>query len=266
MPKCERGPIIGETIVTSHHSIELSLEPTQELIPLPPSLWWLLLPLGLLAAAVAALSVDLPLARWCLQGRCPQPLPSLVQLAEPFGNGMGVLLIALVIYQLDPGRRWALPRVLCCALLAGLAADGIKLLVVRVRPHEFDLASLAHNVWTTFGGWFPLTSAQSAGQSFPSAHTATAVGFALALGWLYPKGRWLFPLLAGLVACQRINEGAHYLSDTLCGAAVGSSVALLLLRFSPVARWFARWEGRWGTGANEGFRVQDTGSGSCAEG
>jgi membrane-associated phospholipid phosphatase len=209
-------------------------------------LQWLLLLLALLLSAGLALSVDLPVSRWCLQGICPQLLQWLLQVAEPFGNGMGVLLIVVVAYQLDPARRWALPRVMACALLGGIAADAVKLLVVRVRPRDFDLLNVDNNVWTTFGGWFPLTSAGGAGQSFPSGHAATAVALALALSWLYPRGRRLFPLLALLVACQRINEGAHYLSDTLCGAAVGGLVALVFLKVGPVPRWFDRWEHRWG--------------------
>jgi membrane-associated phospholipid phosphatase len=99
----------------------------------------------------------------------------------------------------------------------------------------------------TFRGWLPLTSAGGAGQSFPSGHTAAAVGLALGLCWVYPKGRLLFPLLAMLVACERINDGAHFLSDTLCGAAVSSLVALGFLAAGPIARWFAHWEQRWQT-------------------
>jgi membrane-associated phospholipid phosphatase len=118
----------------------------------------------------------------------------------------------LVIFLLDTSRRWALPRVLACALFSGLVADVVKMLIARARPSDFDFSGGA---WTTFGAWFPLASAGSAGQSFPSAHTATAVGFALGFSWLYPNGRRLFPLVAALVACQRIEASAHFLSDVL---------------------------------------------------
>jgi membrane-associated phospholipid phosphatase len=205
---------------------------------------FLLLPLALVAAAVAALSMDLdcPLAQWCGGDRCPRFFRDLFHYAEPFGHGSGVLIVAAIVFILDVEHRWALPRVLGCALFSGLMADGVKMLIARARPYDFDFNG---NVWTTFGAWFPLTSAGSGGQSFPSAHTATAVGFALGLTWLYPRGRYLFPLIAALVACQRIESGAHFLSDVLCGAAVGYLVATALLRIGPLPRCFAFWEQRW---------------------
>ena len=44
------------------------------------------------------------------------------------------------------------------------------------------------------------TSSSRSAQSFPSAHTATAVGLALGLGSLYPQGRRYFAALAALAA------------------------------------------------------------------
>lgn len=210
----------------------------------PPKRRWrvLYLPAVAVLAAAAALAVDCPLSHWCIQGNCPGVLRGLFYVAEPFGHGFGLLVILLAIHQLDPARRWALPRVLACSLGAGLAADGLKMLVVRVRPSNFDFVG---EVWATFGGWFPLTAAGSGGQSFPSAHTATAVGLAVALTWLYPAGRKLFAVLAVLVAGHRIEVGAHYLSDVLCGAAVGLIVAAACLQIGWLPGWFDRLEDRW---------------------
>jgi membrane-associated phospholipid phosphatase len=198
-----------------------------------------LLPAVLLAAAVPALAVDCPLSQWCLEDDFPGELRNLFQTCEPFGDGLGVLVIALAIHQLDRARRCVLPRILICSWGAGLAANVIKLLVVRVRPGHFDFEG---NVWTTFDGWLPLISAGHAGQSFPSAHTATAAGLAMALIWLYPGGRWLFPTLAVLVAAQRIESGAHFLSDVLFGAALGIIVATACLKTGWLPKWFDRLE------------------------
>ena len=101
-------------------------------------------------------------------------------LAEVFGHGAGVAAILLTAWVLAPEQRRQLPRVICCAYGAGLAADGMKLLLSRGRPYKTDLSSIT-SVWQTFPGWFPLFSSGSAGQSFTSAHTATAVGLALGL-------------------------------------------------------------------------------------
>jgi len=227
----------------------------------------------LLLAAGAALWVDVSLGRWCLDTFAPpagsaaqganrwwaSSLIRLLRFAEPFGHALGVIVILLAIFQLDPGRRWGIPRVVTAALGAGLAVDVLKLLVVRTRPHSF---SFEGPVWSTFGGWFPLGSAGSTGQSLASGHTATAVGLALALVWLYPRGRWLFPALATLVACQRVQSGAHWLSDVLVAAAVGCLVSVICLYVGPIPRAFDRWEAGWRRGTADGRRTKDEGLGT----
>jgi membrane-associated phospholipid phosphatase len=201
----------------------------------------------LVVVAVAALAVDCPLSSWCLADNCPGFFRDLFEVAESFGHGLGVPIILLVVYHLDPLRRRALPRVAAMSWGAGMMANVIKLGVARVRPHHFDFQG---GVVDTFAGWLPLLSEGSGGQSFPSAHTATAVGLAFALAWLYPRGRWLFAGLAVLVAFQRIESGAHYLSDTLCGAAEGCIVAAVCLRTERVGGWFDRLETRLGAAQN----------------
>ncbi len=179
---------------------------------------WLVVPLMFILAGFLALSVDCSLGRWCVEKNCPGWLENLFSTIEPFGNGLGVAIIGMVIFCLDPRRRWALPRILGCAYSAGLAANGLKLLVERARPHSFNFHG---GVWSTFGDWFPMVSAGSVGQSFPSGHTTTAAALAAALVWLYPRGWCLFPAMAVLVGCQRIQSGAHFLSDVLWGAGLG---------------------------------------------
>jgi membrane-associated phospholipid phosphatase len=127
--------------------------------------------------------------------------------------------------------------VLACAAAAGGTTDLLKLLIARIRPHDF---SFDGSVWATFQQ-FP----GSGGQSFPSGHTATAAGLAAGLIWLYPQGRLLFSLLTVLVGCQRIVSGAHYPSDVLVGAAVGCFVAQFILYVGRLPVSFDRWEKRW---------------------
>jgi membrane-associated phospholipid phosphatase len=201
--------------------------------------------LALLLAAVAVLPLDTPVAQWCRHTPrhegLRRPIEVLLRRMEAFGHASGVLAIALVVHQLDRRRRWALPRLLACALLSGLAANGVKLLVSRVRPAHADLPD---EVWNTFSGWLPGIVGVG-GQSFPSAHTATAVGLAAALVWLYPAGRWIFPLLAVLVGCQRIESSAHYPSDVLFGGAVGLMVSTFFLKFGLLPGWLDWFEVRW---------------------
>ena len=191
------------------------------------------------AATAAALLVDCPLSSWCVSAHYPGLLKKLLTIAEPFGHGLGVLVIAVTIYLLDPRRRPLLARMMVMSLGAGLTADGLKLLIVRTRPRVF---SFEGGVAETFGGWLPLFGSGSHQQSFPSAHAATAVGLAIALVWVYPRGRWLFASLAVLVVCQRIASGNHYLSDTVFGAAIGVLVAHGCLSNPWVAQQFERLE------------------------
>jgi membrane-associated phospholipid phosphatase len=195
-----------------------------------------------LGAAAAALPLDCRLSGWCVEGRVPGDIRRLLTWSESFGHGLGVALIALALFQLDPLRRRTLPRVLAASLGAGLAADVVKLLVARSRPYR--AFELHQGLIETFGGWFPLGRGGSSLQSFPSAHTATAIGLALALAWLYPRGRWLFAGLAVLVACQRLQCGAHFLSDVLAGAAVGWLAASAFLPGGFLAGGFDRFEQR----------------------
>lgn len=192
-----------------------------------------------IAATAAAFSIDCPLSSWCLADGCPGELARWLKVTEAFGNGVGVVLILLAVHQLDPGRRPMLPRLAAMSLGAGLAANGIKMLIARTRPREF---SFDGGVAESFGRWLPMLSEGSAGQSFPSAHTATAVGLAIALGWLYPRGRGLFAALALLVALQRIESGYHFASDTIAGAAVGVFIAVACLKNGRLSYGFDRIE------------------------
>lgn len=172
-----------------------------------------------------AVTVDLPVARWCLAGNVPDPLQKALQLSETFGHGFGVAVILLTVLVLDPPHRWALPRLTLASLGAGLLANVGKLLVARVRPHHFEMTG---SVYQTFLGWLPM-GGPSYEQGFPSSHTATTAGLAVGLAWLYPRGRWWFAILASLVALQRIETGAHFLSDTLWGAAFGFGVSSIVI-------------------------------------
>jgi membrane-associated phospholipid phosphatase len=204
-------------------------------------LLWTLVPLGMVAAGFLALAVDAPLSQWCVQKKCPAFLRDLFGVAETFGNGLGVAMIGLTLFFLVRKRRWALPRILSCAYGAGLAANGLKLLLERTRPRAFDFQS---DIFSSFGQWLPGSSAGSLGQSFPSAHTATAVAFAAALAWQCPRGRWWLFTMAALVGCQRIESGAHFPSDVLWGAALGSLIAICFFKIGLLPGWMDWLESR----------------------
>jgi membrane-associated phospholipid phosphatase len=212
-------------------------------------------------AAVLALPFDVVLARFFLDDPFPGEMRSLIHKTEFFGHAYGILGIAFTIFLLDENRRKRIPRILVAALMAGLACDAIKLLVHRVRPCNYSFAEnaptflgLSFQHATSLGDMF-----QSAYHSFPSAHTATAVAFALVLGSVYPKGRWWFVALAILVAFSRFDGGAHYVSDTCVGGIVGYLTAHWILGNSHAARWFDRFESNSDSSSASGPRLYDPG-------
>jgi len=199
--------------------------------------------------ACAALPIDLVAAEFAKSQRLPGDVRKLFDVSEVFAHGLGVLLILIAALVLDPVNRPRLPRVAACAYGAGLVAQFLKYVLPRVRPNAVDdFASVtALGTFLPWQGELPEQLRQlgsSAIQSFPSGHTATAVGLAWGLSWLYPRGRWLFAIFALLAAAQRVQSSAHFVSDTLFAAAIGTLVAGVVLNDRGVGRWFGRLEAR----------------------
>lgn len=104
---------------------------------------------------------------------------------------------------------------------------GMKYLVDRQRPYDR---------WP--GRVYPYSHESS--PSFPSGHTASAFALATSLSLKYPKWYVIAPsaLWACSVGISRMNEGVHYPSDVLAGAAIGAGCAVLNVY---VNRWLNRW-------------------------
>lgn len=196
-----------------------------------------------------ALLADLPVSRWMHTRQGLKALHQPLQVVEGLGDITGVAIVLVSLYLINIARQPELWRLLCTVLAGGLSADAIKFCVARLRPRSYPGDGLfqVSSVLDTFHGWFPffqseLQAVGSKYQSFPSAHTATAFAFAVGLSRMYPKGWWWFGLLAAGVALQRVETGAHYLSDTCFGAAVGLLVAVTFQHGTPWARWFDQHE------------------------
>lgn len=76
--------------------------------------------------------------------------------------------------------------------------------------------------------------------SFPSGHTAAAFSLATSLSIRHPK--WYVIAPSAVWACgvgfARINQGVHYPSDVLAGAAIGVGCAFVNVY---VNRWLNKW-------------------------
>lgn len=135
----------------------------------------------------------------------------------PFGSYAGLAISAasvgggLIFHDgalRDTGRD-ALEAVF---LAAGVLSPVVKTLVGRTRPSEGGDADEFHGL--------------SRAQSFPSGHTTEA--FAVASVFAARADGWVVPTLAyGLaagVALARMNDRAHFPSDVLAGAVLGTTI------------------------------------------
>ena len=103
------------------------------------------------------------------------------------------------------------------ALLIEQSCELIKHSVCRLRPtHNPDIASLVHVVNDYRGGKY----------GFPSAHAGNTFGIAMFLYCAMRPQRWtvIFFVWAAIMSYSRIYLGVHYLSDILCGAALGTLI------------------------------------------
>jgi len=228
--------------------------------------------LSLALVGVAALAIDVPVARWFKEGVWPTGTPRLltevadevrrlVMMSEVVAHTASVAVILALVLALDPGLAWPsrlvaawrsrgrsdhspLPRpqadfarMLAATVAGGITTDLIKLLVDRVRPRALDFATQA-SAWDSFASGLvaTVTGSRSNINSFPSGHSAMAAGLAAALAWRYPRGRWFFAVFAAMAMAQRVVSSAHFPSDTFFGAALGLAGASLFLPERPAVR------------------------------
>ncbi len=63
-------------------------------------------------------------------------------------------------------------------------------------------------------------------QSFPSGHSTIIAAFSVSLWLLYPRYRWLWVLLAVLVAIGQMGMYYHFVSDVIGGLTLGGIIAV----------------------------------------
>jgi membrane-associated phospholipid phosphatase len=134
---------------------------------------------------------------------------------------------ALVLQQRTPWRR--IPRsdgglIVGGALLGGIAAELLKLIVRRRRPGE-----LGEYVFRSFSD----RPFSTGGLGLPSSHALVAFGAAAVLSRLFPRARIVWWSLAWGCAFTRVATGAHFLSDVVVAACVGWLLGALVWRWRP---------------------------------
>jgi membrane-associated phospholipid phosphatase len=102
-------------------------------------------------------------------------------------------------------------------LLLSLVTTGLfviicKFVIGRERPHFSESAFLNFHPF----------SLEAVYQSFPSGHTQVIFCVATMFCYLFPQRRFLFMLIAFLIAISRALTLNHFISDVYAGAIVGS--------------------------------------------
>lgn len=152
--------------------------------------------------------------------------------AAPAALALGGTWVAAVLLDDDDGRREA-GSMLEAAALSGAAAYALKEIAGRERPYT----TADH------------TSFDEGGDSFPSLHTtaAFAIGTVLAESG-NDRQRWLRRVLgyglAAHTAYARLDHDAHWLSDTVAGAALGIATARFVMKRRESAPALARFDVR----------------------
>ncbi len=104
--------------------------------------------------------------------------------------------------------------------VGGLVVLVLKRSVARARPELFFEKGI-YGLGESF-------SRVQLYNSFPSSHTYAAFAVAVTLGILAPRWRWVFLLLAVLVAMSRLVNLDHYLSDVMTAAGIAVLVGHVL--------------------------------------
>ncbi|WP_157975171.1 phosphatase PAP2 family protein [Glycomyces dulcitolivorans] len=141
----------------------------------------------------------------------------LAQLLNRLGGEPGLALLAIAVVALLIARRWRSAVFACAAVAAtSLVVELIKLVGERPRPLD---------VMVDTGSW-----------AFPSGHSARMAAFVVIVAVVWIPARHLrawWPVavfLTVLMMGARTWQHAHWLTDTIGGAATGWAVAALVWR------------------------------------
>jgi membrane-associated phospholipid phosphatase len=131
--------------------------------------------------------------------------------------------VATALWLLIPGHvdRQRLQQA-AVVLLAGILSGTnwlLKWCIGRTRPFRQGTTPFEFHPFD--GGMHGLGGHPPRPFSFPSGDVSLAFAMLAALGWVAPRYRPLLWALALIVLIERLAENAHYLSDTIGGAALG---------------------------------------------
>lgn len=124
-------------------------------------------------------------------------------------------ILVLIFKGGKTGRITALALIITILITDQAVSSYIKDYVGRLRPcHVLENIRLLVNC----GG----------GKSFPSAHAANNFAAAVVITFFYKKNKWIFYLIASLMAFSRVYIGVHYPLDIIAGGIIGAVIGYLI--------------------------------------
>jgi membrane-associated phospholipid phosphatase len=141
------------------------------------------------------------------------------------------LAVAAALWLADPRPaahggtvgRWRALALLASVAVAGIGAELLKLAFRRERPEP--------NAGAYVFRPFDEKPFSTSGLALPSSHTMVAFGACVLLGFLFPRARWVFWLLAAGCGVTRVLARAHFVSDVVAAAAAAAAGAALVWRW-----------------------------------
>ena len=130
------------------------------------------------------------------------------------------LITSLFLWS-ENKRKWILP-LWFTLLLSTIASFLLKVTIQRMRPFQQGLIEISSFlVKDSYYAW---------DFSFPSAQTMAVFCAVPFLSKEFPKLKYVWIALAGIVGFSRIYFGFHFLSDVIAGAAIGWLLGALMIR------------------------------------
>lgn len=127
------------------------------------------------------------------------------------------------IYRNDRLLKWSIFSMKSFFLI-GVGLNILKYIIGRLRPHASpDFENMNFEMFNFHSHW----------HSFPSGHSQVLFTAATLALLIWPKFRYLFLFLAGLLAMTRITIHQHFLSDMIAGALIGHLATLWLYFYWP---------------------------------
>ena len=185
---------------------------------------WALFGVGSAVVVGTAVFLDVPVQR-AMQRHRGRVVNGIADAFNPLGNEYAPAIpvgfyLAGVVWQNDTAKAVAQDGLVASVVEAGLITPALKFAIGRSRPKD------PH-------GAFHFAPFSGAGV-FPSGHTGEAFTLASVVADHY-ESAWIKRTaygMAGLVGFARIVDNAHYTSDVVAGALIGTLVGRTVVRFN----------------------------------